>query len=182
MITSRQCTLVPATYWATPILCCHCAPERTRKGPKTRGKENHKGAEGAPPALECSPFLPRLADLRRAVVRGRPVPTSVRSATEMEGGFLHLSQWKPKRTTNWVVPRFDPGAHQIYSTESYHPRACRHDLECPVDPVVRTHKQLSLRSAPPITHNLVAAVCRSRSTSSLARTSRGRGQPPQISS
>ena len=37
----------------------------------------------------------------------------------MDGGFLHLSQWKPVRATNWVVPRFSPGESPMHAAKSH---------------------------------------------------------------
>jgi hypothetical protein len=39
----------------------------------------------------------------------------------MDGGHAHLSLWKPKRATNWVLPRYLPGESQIKHRPSHQP-------------------------------------------------------------
>ena len=45
----------------------------------------------------------------------------VKDAAPIYGGVAHLSLWKPKRATNWVIPRFEPGESQILTHASHHP-------------------------------------------------------------
>ena len=77
---------------------------------------------------------------------------------------------------------FSTGEPRMKSNPSHHQWASSLVLDLRSESTVGFFASLSTPMPTPITHNFVAAVCRSRSTSSLARTSRGRGQPPQISS
>ena len=60
----------------------------------------------------------------------------------MVGGFLHLSQWKPTRTTNWVTPRFEPGASRIKHAPKNHSCPSRYIPEYPHFWLVSLRKNL----------------------------------------
>ena len=70
----------------------------------------------------------------------------------MEGGAnldvsrSHLSQWLSRRATDWVIPRFEPGARAILFEQSPLRDPCSHD---PKDSPVRTARFCAAPSHPP---------------------------------
>ena len=89
---------------------------------RARGKTASRGrARRARAALKFSEFHRGKADFKRAIGRDLQVPRSVKDAAPIYGGVAHLSLWKPKRATNWVIPRFEPGESQILTHASHHP-------------------------------------------------------------
>ena len=61
--------------------------------------------------LKTRPWRPQCASFPRAIfemVRANSIPPAlpppVRSAHESDGLFRHLSQWKPTRSTTWLIP------------------------------------------------------------------------------
>ena len=99
---------------------------------RARGKTASRGrARRARAALKFSEFDRGKADFKRAIGRDLQVPRSVKDAAPIYGGVAHLSLWKPKRATNWVIPRFEPGESQILNPRiassivmQTHPRFC----------------------------------------------------------
>ena len=114
-----------------------------------QGGEWSRGAQTPRPPLKYAWSNQRDGDSRRANARSRPPPTSQRFAGRMADSLLHLSQWKPKRTTTWIVPRFDPGKERICSSRSLHPSLCSTVLACTEIPLVQTDDLLSTLPAPP---------------------------------
>ena len=112
--------------------------------PSVRGKTTSRGsARRACPALKFSKFYRGGGDLLRATGQYLPVPRYVKDAAPMDGGVAHLSLWKPKRATNWVIPRFEPGKSQISTRTSHHPSLSRHIPELRPDRTVRNDAALT---------------------------------------
>jgi hypothetical protein len=98
------------------------------------------------------------------------------------GWFSHRLPQRSQLRGYRSAASFSTGEPRIKSNPSHHQWASIHILDHRRENTVGFFASLSTPMPTPITYNFVAAVCRSRLTSSLARTSRGRGQPPQITS
>ena len=48
-------------------------------------------------------------------------PAAMASSGNSDGSFLHLSQWKPSRTTTWQIPRLTYGEPPILCCGTAHP-------------------------------------------------------------
>ena len=94
----------------------HWIPELEREDASPLSLQTPKGV------VKNARFIPAMVASSRGRIND-PVPqavvTTAADAPLAVTQQSHLSLWKPKRTTQWLTPRFEPGGHPI-SLRSFH--------------------------------------------------------------